>query len=67
MQAYNRYEAMAVGKLLDDLNYAWFEDPINTTDMEGLIELNAALGLPLHVGEFIYSISDFAEYISKAR
>lgn len=65
VQAYNRYEAMAVGKLLDDLNYAWFEDPINTTDMEGLIELNAALSLPLHVGEFIYSISDFAEYISK--
>jgi L-alanine-DL-glutamate epimerase-like enolase superfamily enzyme len=65
VQAYNRYEAMAVGKLLDELNYAWFEDPINTTDMDGLIELNAALGLPLHVGEFIYSISDFAEYISK--
>lgn len=65
VQAYNRYEAMAVGKLLDELNYAWFEDPINTTDMEGLIALNAALGLPVHVGEFIYSISDFAEYISK--
>jgi L-alanine-DL-glutamate epimerase-like enolase superfamily enzyme len=65
VQMYNRYEAMKVGHLLDELNYAWFEDPIRTTDMEGLIELAAALSLPLHVGEFLYSISDFAEYISK--
>ncbi|HEX4272134.1 MAG TPA: mandelate racemase/muconate lactonizing enzyme family protein [Rhizomicrobium sp.] len=65
VQAYNRYEAMAVGKVLDELDYAWFEDPIRTTDMDGLIALNAALGLPLHVGEFLYSIADFAEYISK--
>jgi L-alanine-DL-glutamate epimerase-like enolase superfamily enzyme len=65
VQMYNRYEAMKVGRLLDELNYAWFEDPIRTTDMDGLIELAAALSLPLHVGEFLYSISDFAEYICK--
>jgi L-alanine-DL-glutamate epimerase-like enolase superfamily enzyme len=65
VQMYNRYEAMKVGRLLDELNYAWFEDPIRTTDMDGLIQLAAALSLPLHVGEFLYSISDFAEYISK--
>jgi L-alanine-DL-glutamate epimerase-like enolase superfamily enzyme len=65
VQLYNRYEAMKVGRLLDELNYAWFEDPIRTTDMDGLIELCSALSLPIHVGEFLYSISDFAEYISK--
>ena len=65
VQMYNRYEAMAVGRLLDELNYAWFEDPLRTSDMDGLIELRKALSLPLHVGEFIYSIADFAEYISK--
>ncbi len=52
VQMYNRYEAMKVGRLLDELNYAWFEDPIRTTDMDGLIELASALSLPLHVGEF---------------
>jgi D-galactarolactone cycloisomerase len=52
-----------VGRLLDELDYAWFEDPIRTTDMEGLVELNKALDLPLHVGEFLMSIGDFAEYI----
>jgi L-alanine-DL-glutamate epimerase-like enolase superfamily enzyme len=65
VQQYNRYEAMKVGRLLDELDYAWFEDPIRTTDMDGLIELASALSLPLHVGEFLYSISDFAEYIAK--
>ncbi|HWB33245.1 MAG TPA: mandelate racemase/muconate lactonizing enzyme family protein [Acidobacteriaceae bacterium] len=65
VQQYNRYEAVKVGRLLDELDYAWFEDPIRTTDEEGLIELAAALDLPLHVGEFLYSISDFAGYISR--
>jgi L-alanine-DL-glutamate epimerase-like enolase superfamily enzyme len=65
VQRYNRFEAMTVGRLLDDLNYAWFEDPVRTTDQEGLIEICAALNLPIHVGEFIYSIADFAEYIKR--
>jgi L-alanine-DL-glutamate epimerase-like enolase superfamily enzyme len=65
VQVYNRYEAMKVGRLLDELDYAWFEDPIRTTDTDGLIELCSALSLPIHVGEFLYSISDFAEYICK--
>lgn len=65
VQRYNRQEAMTVGRLLDELNYAWFEDPIRTTDQEGLTQLCAALDLPIHVGEFIYSISDFADYIKK--
>lgn len=64
VQMYNRYEAMKVGRLLDELDYAWFEDPIRTDDKEGLIELCSALSLPIHVGEFLYSVREFAEYIS---
>jgi L-alanine-DL-glutamate epimerase-like enolase superfamily enzyme len=60
---YDRYEAMKVGRVLDELNFAWYEDPIKSTDEEGLIELCAALNLPILVGEFLYSIADFAEYI----
>ena len=65
VQRYNLFEALKVGRVLDELNYAWFEDPIPTTDLEGLVELNRALDLPLHVGEFLFSISDFAEYIRR--
>jgi L-alanine-DL-glutamate epimerase-like enolase superfamily enzyme len=62
---YSRFEAMKVGHLLDEQNYAWFEDPIQSSDQEGLIELCAALNLPILVGEFLYSIADFAEYIKR--
>jgi L-alanine-DL-glutamate epimerase-like enolase superfamily enzyme len=65
VQQYNRHEAMTVGRLLDELNYAWFEDPVRSSDTEGLVELCAALDLPIHVGEFLYSIADFAEYIKR--
>lgn len=65
VQQYNRFEALAVGRLLDELNYLWFEDPIRTTDQEGLIELATRLDLPLHIGEFLYSIADFADYIKR--
>jgi L-alanine-DL-glutamate epimerase-like enolase superfamily enzyme len=65
VQAYNRFEAITVGRVLDELNYAWYEDPIQTTDIEGLIELNRELDTSLNMGEFIFSISDFAEYINR--
>ncbi len=65
VQAYNRFEALKVGRLLDELDYLWFEDPIRTTDLEGLVELAKSLDVPLHVGEFLASISDFAEYIHR--
>jgi L-alanine-DL-glutamate epimerase-like enolase superfamily enzyme len=65
VQAYNRYEALKVGRLLDELDYLWFEDPIRTADLDGLVELANTLDVPLHVGEFIASIADFAEYIRR--
>jgi L-alanine-DL-glutamate epimerase-like enolase superfamily enzyme len=65
VQAYNRYEALKVGRLLDEIDYLWFEDPIRTVDIDGLVELANVLDLPLHVGEFLASISDFAEYIRR--
>jgi L-alanine-DL-glutamate epimerase-like enolase superfamily enzyme len=65
VQQYNRAEALTVGRLLDELDYLFFEDPIRTADQEGLIELASKLDLPLHVGEFLFSIADFAEYIKR--
>lgn len=65
VQRYNRFEAMKVGRLCDELDFAWYEDPIRTSDTEGLVELCTQLSLPIHVGEFLYSIADFAEYIRR--
>jgi L-alanine-DL-glutamate epimerase-like enolase superfamily enzyme len=62
---YTRQEAMALGRLLDELKFAAFEDPIPTKDIEGLVELTRALDTPIHIGEFIFSIYDFPEYIRR--
>lgn len=62
---YTRQEALAVGRLLDELKFAAFEDPIPTKDIEGLAELCRALDVPIHAGEFLFSIYDYAEYVRR--
>ena len=44
VQRYNYYEALRVGRALDEYGYVSFEDPMQTTDLEGLIELREAPG-----------------------
>jgi L-alanine-DL-glutamate epimerase-like enolase superfamily enzyme len=65
VQQYNVFEALRVGRALEENNYSSFEDPIPTTDIEGLIELRQKLTIPIEVGEFIYSIQGYAEYIRR--
>jgi L-alanine-DL-glutamate epimerase-like enolase superfamily enzyme len=62
---YTRHEAILVGRALQDLNYIAFEDPIPTKDIEGYVELCRMLDIPIHAGEFIFSIYDYAEYIRR--
>ncbi len=60
---YTREEAMRVGRQMDELAYVGYEDPIPTTDVDGLVELCRAIDTPIHIGEFIFSIYDYAAYI----
>ncbi len=62
---YTREEAMKVGRVLDELNYVSFEDPIPTSDIEGLAQLAAALDVPVTIGEFISSPYAYAEYLRR--
>ena len=62
---YTRDEAMKVGRALQDLNYVAFEDPIPTDDIDGLVQLCNALDIPIHIGEFIFSPYNYAEYIRR--
>jgi len=62
---YTRREAIEVGRVLDEYDYCAYEDPIPTTDIEGYVELRNMLDLPIHMGEFIFSIYDFHEYIRR--
>ncbi len=62
---YTREEAIKVGRVVQDLDYVAYEDPIPTTDIDGLVELTSALDVPIHIGEFIFSIYDYPEYIRR--
>jgi L-alanine-DL-glutamate epimerase-like enolase superfamily enzyme len=65
VQQYNYYEALRVGRALDEYGYVSFEDPMQTTDLEGLIELRKHLDVPTEVGEFLTDIYDYGEYIKR--
>jgi D-galactarolactone cycloisomerase len=65
VQGYNVFSALKVGRLLEDQGYIAFEDPIPTTDIEGLIVLARALDVPLNIGEFIMNMNGFGDYIKR--
>jgi len=65
VQRYNYFEALKVGRVLDECGYVSFEDPIPTTEIEGLIELRRNLDVPIEVGEFILDIYQYGEYIRR--
>ena len=62
---YDRYQALEVGRLLDKLGYVAFEDPLPTTDIDGLVELCAKIDVPVHIGEFLFSPYNYPEYIRR--
>jgi L-alanine-DL-glutamate epimerase-like enolase superfamily enzyme len=65
VQRYNVFEALKVGHALEEYGYVSFEDPIPSTDIEGLIELRQKLTVPVEIGEFLFGIQAFAEYIRR--
>ena len=62
---YTRDEALKVGRLLDQLGFVSYEDPIPTSDIEGLAQLAHVLDVPITIGEFITSPYNYAEYIRR--
>ncbi len=62
---YTRQEAMAVGRVLDELHYVSFEDPLPTKDIDGLVQLCQALDVPVVIGEFLTSPYYYGDYIRR--
>jgi L-alanine-DL-glutamate epimerase-like enolase superfamily enzyme len=62
---YSRSQAMEVGRLLDELHFRGFEDPLPSTDIDGHAQLCAALRTPVIVGEFLFSLYEYPEYLRR--
>jgi L-alanine-DL-glutamate epimerase-like enolase superfamily enzyme len=62
-QAFRVDEAIRRARLYEAFDIAWFEEPLPAEDLGGHIRLSAATTLPIAVGESIYSLNHFAEYL----
>ncbi len=46
-KTYDRMAAVKVGRVLEELDFAWFEEPIAQYDIEGYAELRRTLDIPI--------------------
>lgn len=61
--AYNRMDALKMGRELDKRDIFWFEEPVNPEDYEGCAELCRKLDTPIAVGENEYTRWGFKQII----
>lgn len=64
-QGANVDDAIRRARLYEPLDLAWYEEPLPAEDLGGHIRLSQATTLPVAVGESIYSISHFREYLQQ--
>lgn len=63
-QSLTRAEAVRRARTYEQLDIAWFEEPLPADDVAGHHRLALATTVPVAVGESIYSVGHFAEYLT---
>ncbi len=58
-------EAIRRAARLQELDLAWIEEPLPADDLDGHIRLSRSTTTPIAVGESMYSIRHFREYMQK--
>ncbi len=64
-QGFTVPEAIRRARHFEDLDLAWFEEPLPAEDLNGHVLLRQSTSLPIAIGESIYSISHFREYLQR--
>jgi L-alanine-DL-glutamate epimerase-like enolase superfamily enzyme len=64
-QGFTVDEAIRRADRLRDLDLAWIEEPLPADDIDGHIRLATSTATPVAVGESLYSIRHFREYMQK--
>lgn len=62
-QGFNLSEASRWSKMLETHNIGWFEEPLPADDIAAHIDLAKRTSVPIAVGESMYSISQFKDYL----
>ena len=64
-QGFTVDEAIRRAERLRELDLAWIEEPLPADDLDGHVRLTRSTATPIAVGESIYSIRHFREYMQK--
>jgi L-alanine-DL-glutamate epimerase-like enolase superfamily enzyme len=64
-QAFSLDEALRRADRLRELDLAWIEEPMPADDIDGHVRLSASTGTPIAIGESLYSIRHFREYMAR--
>jgi L-alanine-DL-glutamate epimerase-like enolase superfamily enzyme len=61
---YTRDEALRVGRVVEELGFVWYEEPLRDYDFTGYAELSRALDIPVQVAEVVPGHANLStEYI----
>lgn len=63
-QAFSRAEATRRAGVLEECGIAWFEEPMPADDVMEHARLAASTSVPIAVGESLYSLSQFKDYLT---
>jgi L-alanine-DL-glutamate epimerase-like enolase superfamily enzyme len=64
-QSFTLAEARRRARLFEPYDLAWFEEPLPADEIEGHARLARSTTIPIAVGETLYSLSQFREYLER--
>jgi len=63
--AYNSSTAIAMGRILEDADFGWFEEPVPPEDRAGYARVRGAINVPIAGGEAEYTRYGFRDFINE--
>jgi L-alanine-DL-glutamate epimerase-like enolase superfamily enzyme len=64
-QSMTAAEAIRRAKAFDALDLFWLEEPLPADDISGHVRLRRSTTIPIAVGESMYSVAQFREYLER--
>jgi L-alanine-DL-glutamate epimerase-like enolase superfamily enzyme len=64
-QGFTAAEAIRRARHYEEVDLAWFEEPLPAEDLNGHVMLRESTTLPIAVGESLYSVGHFREYLQR--
>jgi L-alanine-DL-glutamate epimerase-like enolase superfamily enzyme len=64
-QAFNVDDAIRRARHYEAADIGWFEEPLPADDIEGHVRLSRSTSIPIAIGESLYGLSHFRDYLQR--